>query len=212
MTDKIMKPRNRVVLAFEVSFVLAMVALWVFWIRPTGKAQDMPTLAHHVHIVGHSVRMHFRESRTADPDFIMPETLPDSIIGKHDIYTGSKDEYVQYLIDPFTREKNGPILKGKLRTRDVSFRISGSKLSYIRLHDDAALMYAFGPDGDDDLADLPEEKLLYLNPEDVIHNYSTVSYDPTNGLISGGDVVVYINVTSINETPRFSGVKHDFPE
>lgn len=192
MTKKIRNIPSRAVLAAQGSFVLALAALLVFWVLPKARLDDIRYVIRDARSIMANIQAHFRDEQNADPKWVMPDELPDSIIARYNQHTGSKEPYTQFLIDPFNQRKDRPKLKGKARTRDFVSRISGCKLSYIRIHDDAAIVYSYGPDGDDDTSRVSVEKLMDPTREQVGRFFDTFSYDVTNGTISDGDLVFYL--------------------
>ena len=139
--------------------------------------------------------MYFKEYENRDPATNLIENMPYAIL-----HRGT-------YIDPFISGENGvTITNWRYRQRDDwtprSMSLRGSPLYYITDREHVFLSIYAGPDEDYDNISLNIEKVSIPDrfsffdwPLSIIfpHNYNLsadiIEYDPTNGLISNGDIV-----------------------
>jgi len=80
--------------------------------------------------------------------------------------------------------------RGCRQNRNI--RLRGGPLKYIKIHENLAVIHSDGWDGDQDF-DPEADALFSENPSDY-RGTGDVSWDPTNGLVSGGDILAFIEL------------------
>lgn len=76
----------------------------------------------------------------------------------------------------------------------IKLNFWGNPYKWHRLSDTRGLIYSYGPDEDDDLAQLPATDLASLTTETVQVTLQPFTYDSTNGTISNGDCWRFIDL------------------